>query len=106
MAPLPWLKQPFAHRGLHDGANGIVENSASSVEAAIARGYAIEVDLQCAADHRPVVFHDSTLDRLTKETGAVAERDAEALRSIPLHDGPDRILSLADLLALVGGRVP
>jgi hypothetical protein len=31
---LDWLKRPIAHRGLHDAAHGIVENSASAVEAA------------------------------------------------------------------------
>ena len=60
MAELYWLKRPIAHRGLHDQAKGIIENSASSVRAAMGAGYAIEVDLQCAADHIPIVFHDRT----------------------------------------------
>jgi glycerophosphoryl diester phosphodiesterase len=106
MHRLDWLKRPVAHRGLHEAASGIIENSASSVEAAIARDYAIEVDLQCTADHRPIVFHDRTLDRLTSETGAVAGRSAAELRTIPLKHSDDRILSLGDLLALVHGRVP
>ena len=106
MAELYWLKRPIAHRGLHDQAKGIVENSASSVRAAMGAGFAIEVDLQCAAGHMPVVFHDATLDRLTVETGPVAARDAEVLCSIPLRNSPDRILSLPGLLALVNGHVP
>ena len=103
---LVWLKRPFAHRGLHGEADGIVENSASAIEAAIAKGYAIEVDLQCAAHGVPVVFHDRTLDRLTAERGPVAERDAAALCAIPLRDSVDRILSLNGLLGIVDGRVP
>ena len=79
MAELYWLKRPIAHRGLHDAAKGIVENSASAVSAAMGKGFAIEVDLQCAADDMPIVFHDDTLDRLTSETGPVAARTAEAL---------------------------
>jgi glycerophosphoryl diester phosphodiesterase len=106
MAELYWLQRPIAHRGLHDEAKGIVENSASSVRAAMGAGFAIEVDLQCAADHMPVVFHDATLDRLTPETGPVAARSAEALTGITLHNSPDRILSLPTLLALVNGHVP
>jgi len=106
MHRLDWLKRPIAHRGLHDAARGIIENSASSAEAAIAQGYAIEVDLQCAADHRPIVFHDRTLDRLTPATGAVAGRSAAELCTIPLKHSDDHILSLRDLLALVQGRVP
>lgn len=106
MAELYWLKRPIAHRGLHDAAKGIVENSASSVRAAMGAGLAVEVDLQCAADHMPVVFHDETLDRLTSETGPVAARDAAALSRIPLRNSADCILSLPALLALVNGHVP
>jgi glycerophosphoryl diester phosphodiesterase len=54
----------------------------------------------------PVVFHDATLDRLTGETGAVAARDVDTLRAIPLRGTNNHILSLPDLLALVGGYVP
>jgi glycerophosphoryl diester phosphodiesterase len=103
---LDWLKQPIAHRGLHDEKKGIVENSASAIEAAIAKGYAVEVDVQCAAHGVPVVFHDRTLDRLTGESGAVATRDAAALCQIPLRNSRDCILSLDRLLGLVDGRVP
>jgi len=106
MAELYWLKRPIAHRGLHDEAKGIVENSASSVRAAMGAGFGVEVDLQCAAGHMPVVFHDATLDRLTSETGPVAARDAEALSRIPLRNSADCILSLPALLALVNGHVP
>ncbi|HUU25277.1 MAG TPA: glycerophosphodiester phosphodiesterase family protein [Methyloceanibacter sp.] len=106
MAELYWLKRPISHRGLHDAAKGILENSASAVKAALGHGYAIELDLQCAAGDRPVVFHDATLDRLTDETGPVAARDVETLRAITLKGSTDRILSLPDLLALVGGYVP
>ena len=103
---LDWLKRPIAHRGLHDEAKGIVENSASAIEASIAKDYAVEVDLQCAAHGVPVVFHDRTLDRLTAERGPVADRDAAALCAIPLRNSDDRILSLDRLLVIVDGRVP
>jgi glycerophosphoryl diester phosphodiesterase len=103
---LGWLKRPIAHRGLHDEKKDIIENSASAVEAAIAKGYAIEVDLQCAKDGRPIVFHDRTLDRLTAESGLVAARDAADLCTIPLRNNRNRILSLEGLLAIVDGRVP
>jgi glycerophosphoryl diester phosphodiesterase len=106
MAELYWLQRPIAHRGLHDQAKGIVENSASAVRAAMGKGLAIEVDLQCAAGDLPIVFHDDTLDRLTLESGPVAARTAEALAEIELRDGADRILSLPALLALVNGFVP
>jgi glycerophosphoryl diester phosphodiesterase len=106
MAELYWLQRPIAHRGLHDRAKGIVENSASAVSAAMGKGFAIEVDLQCAAGDMPIVFHDHTLDRLTMESGPVAARSTEALSNISLRNSTDRILSLPALLALVNGFVP
>jgi glycerophosphoryl diester phosphodiesterase len=101
---LDWLKRPIAHRGVDE--RGGIENSATAVGDAIAENYAIEVDLQCARDGLPIVFHDDKLDRLTAETGPVAARDAAALCAIPLRDSTDRILSLDGLLELVDGRVP
>lgn len=106
MAELYWLKRPIAHRGLHDRSTGITENSISAVRAAMGAGLAVEVDLQCAADRMPIVFHDATLDRLTAETGDVAARSVEALAQIPLRDSADCILSLPALLSLVNGHVP
>lgn len=106
MAELYWLKRPIAHRGLHDAARGIVENSASAISAAVGKGYAIEVDLQRAKGDMPVVFHDTNLDRLTHEMGPVSARDVETLRTMPLRESKDKILSLPDLFALVGGYVP
>ncbi|MGC1863882.1 MAG: glycerophosphodiester phosphodiesterase family protein, partial [Methylocystis sp.] len=54
-----WLiERPIAHRGLHDAANGIVENSLAAARAAVAGNYAIECDVQLSADGEAVVFHD------------------------------------------------
>ena len=54
-----WLvARPIAHRGLHDRTAGLVENSLSAAEAAIAAGFAIECDVQDTADGDAVVFHD------------------------------------------------
>lgn len=61
--------RPIAHRGLHDHARGIIENSHSAFEAAIAGGYAIECDVQLSADGVPFIFHDDDFDRLTAARG-------------------------------------
>ena len=107
MADLGWLtERPIAHRGLHDAANGIVENSRSAAAAAIEHDYAIEIDLQLTRDGQAVVFHDETLDRLTGESGPVVERSLAELTSIRYRDGPDTITPLAGLLEQVGGAVP
>jgi glycerophosphoryl diester phosphodiesterase len=106
MPELFWLKRPFAHRGLHDAERGIVENSATAVRAALGAGFAVEVDLQSAAGHMPVVFHDSSLDRLTVQIGPVSGRSVDQLTQIPLRNSNDTILSLPSLLTIVKGHVP
>ncbi|MEG6509758.1 glycerophosphodiester phosphodiesterase family protein [Methyloligella sp. 2.7D] len=103
-AKLNWLLKPTAHRSLHDISRGIIENSASAVEAAIVGGYNIEVDLQAARDGAPIVFHDAELMRLTGQPGAVKDRSLAELCQIPLTGSADRILSLAELLDRVRGR--
>jgi len=66
MAGLDWLiARPIAHRGLHDEARGIVENTPSAMSAAIDANYAIEVDLHITADGEAMVYHDATLGRIT-----------------------------------------
>lgn len=101
-----FLRLPLAHRGLHDLAAGRPENSAAAFRAAIAAGYGIELDLQLSADGVAMVFHDYTLDRLTAETGPVAARSAADLGRIALKGGNEGVPTLAQVLALVAGRVP
>jgi glycerophosphoryl diester phosphodiesterase len=104
---LGWLvARPIAHRGLHDRAAGCLENSLSAAEAAIARGFGIECDVQLTADGEAVVFHDFVLDRLTAEDGKVADRTAAALAGLELKDSSDRIPTLPAFIEAIGGRVP
>lgn len=106
--PLPpaFLRLPIAHRALHDRAQRRPENSPAAIRAAIAAGYAIEIDLQLSADGVPMVFHDETLDRLTAEQGPLNAHPAAELTRIRLTDADDPIPTLADTLALIAGRVP
>lgn len=97
---------PVAHRALHDRSAGRPENSRAAIRAAIAAGYAIEIDLQLTADGHAVVFHDDDLDRLTAATGPVRARTAAELGAIRLKDADDGIPSFAEVLAIVAGQVP
>lgn len=97
---------PVAHRAFHDKAAGRPENSLEAVRAAVAAGYAIEIDVQPSSDGVAMVFHDDTLDRMTAETGPVRDRSAAALGAIRLNDGPSGIPTLEAVLAEIGGRVP
>ena len=106
--PLPpaFLTRPITHRGYHNRALGIIENSGQAMSAAVAAGYGIEIDLQLSADGVPMVFHDETLDRLTAEHGDLNTRTAAELQAIRLTDSTDTIPTLAAVLALIAGRVP
>lgn len=97
---------PFAHRGLHDRARGVIENSRAAAEAAISAGYGIELDLQASADGEAMVFHDDALPRLTGAPGLVRDYDAAALARLPLTGGGETIPTFAEFLAIVAGRAP
>lgn len=99
-----FLRLPIAHRGLH--APGVPENSMAAFRAAIAAGYGIECDIQAASDGTPVVFHDDDLPRLTGAQGLVRDLDIDALSALRILQTGEAIPTLADLLALVAGRVP
>jgi len=106
MADLGFLTaRPIAHRGLHDGNNARWENTLSAFDAAIARNFAIELDVQLSADGVAMVFHDDTLDRLTGETGPIGERPAGELGTVGVGRTADTIATLAETLARIGGRL-
>jgi len=102
-----WLTaQPYAHRGLHDEAGGIIENSLTAFEAAISAGYGIETDVQCAKDGMPMMFHDHVLDRLTFEEGSVAGFSASKLKQAQFRGTNDKMLDLEEFLGIVDSRTP
>ena len=106
--PLPaaFLAAPLAHRAYHNRAEGRVENSGSAIRAAIHAGYGIEIDLQLSRDGVAMVFHDERMERLTEATGFVKDYSAAELSQIRLRDSSDRVPTLAEVLELVGGKVP
>ena len=102
-----WLTaRPIAHRGLHNAAAGIIENTASAFRAAIDGNYGIETDLQISADGEAMVHHDDALGRLTEGDTALAQMSAADIRSAKFKATGDRILTLPEFLELVAARVP
>jgi glycerophosphoryl diester phosphodiesterase len=101
-----WLiARPIAHRGLHDAAHGLIENTAGAVRAAIAANYPIEVDVQVSADGEAMVHHDDVLGRLTEGAGRLDQLSAAALKRVPFRGSDERMLTLGELCDLVDGRV-
>lgn len=101
-----FLSAPIAHRALHDLKCGRPENSRAAIQAAIAAGYGIEIDLQASADGQAMVFHDYDLARLTKTTGVIQHKTAAELGTIELRGGDEGVPRLDEVLKLVSGQVP
>jgi glycerophosphoryl diester phosphodiesterase len=102
-----WLTaRPVAHRGLHDAGRGVIENMPGAIQAAIDKGFSIEVDIQLTADGEAMVHHDDALGRLTEGSGPLLGKTAAELKAIQFKGTPEHMMSLGELCALVAGRVP
>lgn len=107
MPDLAWLTaRPIAHRGLHDAASGVIENTASAFTAAIAGNYGIETDIQISADGEAMVHHDDALGRLTEGSERLADMNAAEIKTARFKATADHVLTLSELCDLVGGRTP
>ncbi len=106
LLPTDLLTRPIAHRALHDASDGRPENSRAAVKAAMEHGYGIEIDVQLTSDEQAAVFHDHSLERLTDREGLVRDRTMPELASIAIEGSNETIPELAEVLGLVGGRVP
>ena len=74
MPGLDWLTaRPIAHRGLHDAAAGVIENTAPRLLARPSPAATIETDLQISADGEAMVHHDDALGRLTEGSARLAD---------------------------------
>lgn len=104
--PIAYRAAPFAHRALHNVNDGRPENSRAAINAAIAAGYGIEIDLQLSADGAAMVFHDDALDRLCHASGAIRRHTSDALAQIRLRGADEGVPTLLEVLDLVAGRVP
>ncbi len=92
-----------AHRGASSRA---LENSPSAFSLAVDdEADMIEFDVRLSSDGEPVVMHDARTGRTARENLRVASSSAAALRRVRLKNG-EPMPFLADVLAIVRGRVP
>jgi glycerophosphoryl diester phosphodiesterase len=102
-----WLTEvAFAHRGLHDVATGVPENSLAAFELAVEAGHGIELDVHLTGDGHVVVTHDDDLGRVTGQAVSVAVSPLDRIAALRLARTEERIPTLAAVLELVAGRVP
>ena len=98
--------QYYAHRGLHNEAEGIPENSMGAFACAVAEGYGIELDVHLSRDGEAVVFHDDNLRRMCGVDACVTDLSWAELSKLHLRGTEYTIPRFSDVLALVGGKVP
>jgi len=89
---------------LHDASRGIIENMPAAAEAAVAGNFSIECDIQLTADGEAMVHHDDALGRLTEAMARCSARPRPS-SSRHVQGTSERMMALADLCALVAGRV-
>lgn len=90
--------QLIAHRGAHDNAHGVIENTLEAFELAKRVGcWGIELDVHATADAVLVVNHDQTLNRLWGHDVSIAELSFKELRNLE-----PRIPSLAEIVSEYG----
>ncbi|MDY0385484.1 glycerophosphodiester phosphodiesterase family protein [Trichlorobacter sp.] len=100
----PFLVQPIAHRGLHDENKD--ENSLAAFRAAIEQRYAIELDVHLSKDGQLIVVHDSSLERVTGQSGVVEEMELNKIRLFTLRNSGEKLPLLSEVLETINGRVP
>ena len=103
---LDWLKsKPFAHRGLHLGAE-CPENSLSAFKNAINNEIPIELDVHVVASGEVVVFHDDNLYRMTGISAAIEEQEWKDIKKLRLLNSNECIPTLQQALECIGEKVP
>lgn len=106
MSILPsWLQKPtlISHRG-EEGPQA-PENSKAAFLKAIDKKMPIEMDVVLTQDLVPIVFHDSTLQRLTNARGVIGKMTWEEIKKAQLSNG-ETLHTLDEILTLISGQVP
>lgn len=100
-----WLRNiKIAHRGLHDET--IPENSLLSYQKAAELGLAIEIDVYLTLDDQIVVFHDSTLNRMTGVDKKITQCTLAELKQLRLNNTDQTIPTLQEVLDVCEGKSP
>lgn len=96
----------YAHRGLHDGARGIPENSLAAFRRAVECGFGAELDVHLSRDGRLVVMHDESLKRTCGVERDISDLTADELAAFRLEGTDEKIPFLEEVLPIFEGRAP
>ena len=96
----------YAHRGLHNSAEGIPENSMAAFRLAAEQGYGIELDIHLTRDGRLAVIHDNSLLRTAGVDVKAKDLTTEELGQYRLEGTEEKIPFLEEVLPLFEGKAP
>lgn len=96
----------IAHRGLHDIAKGIPENSIPAFKEAVNQGFAIENDIHLTKDGQVVVFHDDDMKRMCSLDRKIKDMTLGEIKALRLLNTPCTIPTLKECLEVVDSKVP
>ena len=96
----------YAHRGLHDPAQGVPENSMAAFRRAVEHGFGAELDVHLMADGNLAVVHDSDLTRVCGRQAIIEELIEEELIEYPLMGTEELIPLFQEVLELFEGKTP
>ena len=96
----------YAHRGLHNKAAGVPENSLAAFRLAVEHGFGVELDIHLTKDRRLAVIHDTSLLRTTGADVNVPDLTAEELKQYRLEGTDEQVPLLEEVLPLFEGKTP
>lgn len=95
----------IAHRGLFNNTD-IPENSLAAFAKAAENDYGIELDLQLTTDDALVVFHDTSLERMTGVNKRLIDCSFAELQQMRLLDTDQKIPLFTDVLKVIRKDTP
>lgn len=96
----------YAHRGLHNSAEGIPENSMAAFRLAAEKGFGVELDIHLTRDGRLAVIHDNSLLRTAGTDVKAKDLTADELKQYRLEGTAEPIPMLEEVLPLFEGKAP
>lgn len=96
----------IAHRGVHNNAENIYENTIPAFAKAMEKGYIIELDVSLTKDNKMVVYHDKKLKRLFGIDSYLNEMNYKELARLKFPNSSVGIPLFDDVLELINGKVP
>lgn len=95
----------IAHKGLHDAAKWVPENSIIAFEKAVEKSYPIELDIHLTRDRKIVVMHDDNLMEMVGVDKKIRDLTYDEISEYKIKNSEQKIPLLEDVLKIVNGKV-